>query len=358
MQWVRWGTAPGHRVGVVFPKTIHRKSWALGVCRMLRRCKDTGMERNSFGHAPKSKEPIVLLYSFCDNFSAKPNLMNVRYTLAFVLALFFTLEGTAQMGWNNDEGTSNSTFLLSNTLSLRSQCLYRSAEMEQAVPGQIIRIYYRYGSTGTATGNTLGDLKIRMGQTNELGFQAGNIYFTGLTMVKHEQSYTIPPGTQGEWVGIDLNTPFLYDPTKTLIVEIMFGTTTVSNLGFLGQSNNGRKLYSPDTTSTTGITTSTTLQDFGYDVETTTGIVHVRMGGQSTAPNPFRERTTLFLAEPLVRDARMDVMDVSGRTIHAMNIPAGQGAISVDLSGHPQGLYFVRVMDDGGVLLTERVVKE
>src|SRR5690606_11591440 len=126
------------------------------------------------------------------------------------------------------------------------------------------------------------------------GFTGGNQYFTGLEMVLHEAIYVIPPGNEGEWIPITLETPFSYDPQQTLIIDIMFATTQ-SALGTLGTSNNGRKLYSDDTTSTTGNPGSIAWQDMGFDLEIGTGIVHVSKEEGGVFPNPFGERTDLLL---------------------------------------------------------------
>jgi hypothetical protein len=223
--------------------------------------------------------------------------------------------------------------------------------------GDIVRIYYRYGDTGEDLGNTLGDLRIRMGQTNATGFQSGNIFFTGLEMVLHEETYTIAPGVEGDWFSIDLTTPFTYDPTKTLIIDIMFATTTTLNFGTLGTENDGRKLRQVDTTSTIGSDfPSTTWQDMGFDLMTSTGVVSVGTDADpSIFPNPFKDSFDLILEDGDVHDVA--IFDPSGRKVLSLRIPANSTRTTIDLAACAPGCYLVQVVTANGVQ-SWRVLKE
>ncbi len=240
-------------------------------------------------------------------------------------------------------GNSNSTFLLGHTSAVHTQCLYLPTDLSpQGMSGDITRIYYRYGDTGEDLGNTLGDLRIRMGQTTATGFQNGNMYYTGLDMVLHEDTYTIAPGVEGDWFSIDLGTPFTYDPSKTLIIDIMFATTTTLNFGTLGTDNDGRKLRSDDTTSTIGSQfPSTTWQDLGLDLETSIGMVQIgRNDGVHVLPNPFASTFDVLLPPGSAVD-RLQIMDMTGRTVRSVNINAPR--TSFDLGAEPSGIYFLQL---------------
>jgi hypothetical protein len=227
------------------------------------------------------------------------------------------------------------------------------------IAGDIIRLYYRYGTTSQDLGNTLGDIRIRLGQTTMTGFVQGNVYFTGLEMALHQETLVIPPGETGDWFPIDLDTPFSYDPTRTLIVDIMFATTTTLTFGTLGTSNDGRKLRSPDTTSTIGSSfPSTTWQDMGFDLEIGTGIIHVTNNGMRLIPNPIADRCQLVLDAPLDNDAVLEVVDISGRRVLEQRISASTHQLDIDLGGHSSGVYFIRILAPAAPLCTLRVLKE
>lgn len=253
-------------------------------------------------------------------------------------------------------GTSNSTFLLGNTQALRTQCLYLPSDLVNPVNGSITRLYYRYGTTGQATGVTLGDLTIRIGITNEVGFAGGDTYFTGLQQALTSASFSIPPGTTGEWFPIDLQTPVVYNPNRTLIIEIEFATTTAQAFGTYGTTpNQGRKLYSGTTGTTTGNTTSTTWQDLGFDLDTGTGIKHFETMGAIIWPNPAQEETSLRL--PLGGTGTIEAISTDGRV--ARTWPGASSApVSLDLGGLPSGTYALRLRGPASTRALGTLMKE
>jgi hypothetical protein len=286
----------------------------------------------------------------------------MRTGIPYIIGLFLLcLPGTVngQMVFKG-LGNSNSTFLLGHTSAVHTQCLYLPQDLSPAgQAGFINRLYYRYGTTGQDIGNTLGDLRIRLGQTSETTFPNGNQFMSVQHMALHAAEYMIPPGTTGEWFAIDLEAPLEYDPTKTLIVDIMFATTTTINFGTLGTNNNGRKLRAEDTTSTIGSNfPSTTWQDIGFDLETPTGINQVWSNAISIRPNPFVDAFDVDLNGILEEGSMLDLRDISGRTILARPIARSIDRMRIDLAGHPAGIYFVRMVNGDGKIFTQKVVKE
>lgn len=99
-------------------------------------------------------------------------------------------------------GTSNSTFLLGNTsFAPHTQSLYLPGDLQNEVSGLITTLYFRYGSTGEDLGNTLTGLMIRLGMTTAGAFTS-NTFFTDLDTVLMAPTYTIAPGTEGNWFSI------------------------------------------------------------------------------------------------------------------------------------------------------------
>src|SRR5690606_4868500 len=90
-------------------------------------------------------------------------------------------------------GSSSSTFLLGNTNYARhTQCLYAPGELAGATAGYISRLYFRYGVSGIAAGNTLGNLSIALLQTPATSF-ADEQFLTGLDTIRFPGTLNIAP---------------------------------------------------------------------------------------------------------------------------------------------------------------------
>src|SRR5690606_3863024 len=166
-------------------------------------------------------------------------------------------------------GSTSNTNLFGTT-TRKAQMLYLPGDFSPAIQGgNITAIYFKYGS-GTTNDNTLDDLIISLGQTTATAFNGGNQFFTGLTPVLERGTYTIPGGTTGDWFKIVFSTPFNYDSTQTLIVEVQYSANSVTTFGTQASSLAGRKIYATSTTAVTGTTTSIS-QDFGIELFPDTG---------------------------------------------------------------------------------------
>lgn len=256
-------------------------------------------------------------------------------------------------------GTSNSTFLFGSTTYARhSQLLYLPGDLTNAVDGPITHLYFRYGSTGQAAGNTLGNFVVRLGLTNETAFTNGNEYFTGLDMVYSASEFTIAPGTTGEWFWFSLQTPFNFNTNRTLIVDITFETSTTANFGTYGNTNSGRKLVSPDIASPTGSTTSSTWQDMGFDIDGTLLVDGPVDRSASLWPNPATGQAFLRWAKGAPGALRLMLVDASGRMVRDINVPSGTTQTAIDLHGLDAGIYVARWSDADGMGGSARLVKE
>lgn len=71
-------------------------------------------------------------------------------------------------------------------------------------------------------------------------------------------------------------------------------------------------------------------------------------------PNP----TTGFITTDLGEPAVVSVLDATGRLVLLQPIANASGPVTVDLSGHENGLYLVQVLFMDGTRAVERVVKE
>lgn len=270
-----------------------------------------------------------------------------QLNIFFYLIIFFNIEfdfchaQSIYKGLNSD----NSTFLLGAVNARKSQCLYKTSDFNMPPSsGLINKIYYRYGTTGITAAHDLSPFTIKIGQTTDTVFLGGNTFFTGLTTVRYDSVYTIPAGVQGDWLGIDLQTPFAYDSTKTLIVEIQFYNSTGTAFGTLGNTNNNQKIISSDTASLVSVGSSTTWQDFGFDYSITTGKqLFTSTNKINLYPNPSTDIVNISDfkgSEVIVFDA------IGNQVLKQINNNQSQNII-IDLQQFPQGIYFIKLVSNG-----------
>ena len=240
-------------------------------------------------------------------------------------------------------GTSNSTFLLGNlSTASHSQCLYLPGDLTGAVAGEITRLYYRYGTTGQANGNVLTDFMVRLTQTTATAFAGGNTFFTGLDTALVRASYSIAPGTTGDWFAIDLDSTFTYDPTRTLVVDLSFTGSVTTTFGTLATNQAGRKLYWNDLSSPTGQRVVTTWQDIGFDVAVPTGVNGpIAAPAPSVHPNPT---SGLLVVDTPGTPGPLSVGDLTGRTLLRFT-PTTSPAL-LDLGALPAGTYLLHGATD------------
>lgn len=283
------------------------------------------------------------------------NAMKQLFTLLGTL-LFLGTSTQAQMV-QKCCGTSNSTFLLGNTsFAKHTQCIYLPADLTGAASGPITTLYFRYGSTGEDLGNTLGGLMIRLGLTTETAFAGGNTFFTDLDTVLMAAQYNIPPGIEGDWFSIELDTPFPFEMSETLILDIWFESSTTTNFGTLGTSNTGRKLYSLDLTSPTGTTTSSTWQDIGFDLSLPTGLRAQGLGAFRIHPLPGQDQWQVRWTDTAAAD-RLLLYDATGRVVSSEGLAGEANSHVLDLSDANAGIYIAELRLRDGTRHTQRFVR-
>lgn len=238
----------------------------------------------------------------------------MRKFLLLSLCTIATLTVFAQPQYFKGLGTSNSTFLLGNTsYASRSQMIFLPSDLGNPPAGTIQRIYFRYGSTGQSTGNTLTDFEVCLLQTTAIAFPNTDNFFTGLTTVLSSPSYVIAPGTTGDWFAIELTNPFAYDPSQNLVVHTQMSASANQVFGTYGTNNTGQKLVSPNLTDTVGSLTSSTWQDFGFDF-LLNGLdpSAAKLPAVSLYPNPTSNLLTVTIDGPSV-SGNLVVRDMQGR---------------------------------------------
>jgi len=132
-----------------------------------------------------------------------------------------------------------------------------------AYAGNISKVYFRIGSTTNAT--SVYNIFIRLGQNVGTTTAFPNAtYTTGLTQVFASPTFTFTGVLPSQWYGIELQTPFFYDPSLSLIFEM---EQTGGTGNYLHQDNtppNIRRYGLFGSAVANGFGTG--LVDFGFDL--------------------------------------------------------------------------------------------
>jgi hypothetical protein len=101
----------------------------------------------------------------------------------------------------------------------KGQQRYAPGEFAGAPNGHINTLWVRMASVSPNSGPYV-DFEISMGQNVGTSTVVSNTFTTGLTSVFKRSAFSIPAVAVGDWFAIPLSTPFLYDPSLSLVVEI------------------------------------------------------------------------------------------------------------------------------------------
>jgi len=170
----------------------------------------------------------------------------------FVLILALTANlYTQPQYYNFTGGTGNNAFPF-NTLPASGktiQTLYLPGAFTTPTPapgGNITKFYVQSVSTVSVTYT---QLTIKMGQTTDTDLPTAAWYTGAMTTVFDQSNYSMSP-TAGEFIGITLSTPFNYDPTKSLVVEITQCGYSGTGFGVRNTSLSGVKRHAGPLTAT------------------------------------------------------------------------------------------------------------
>jgi hypothetical protein len=200
------------------------------------------------------------------------------FVILSVFVFFSLFQANAQtpqyFNFNNSSASTNS-FPLNSTSSNKVQWIYAPGALTSlgngsgspAYSGNITRVYFRTSTTATPTYT---DFTISLGQVmgtaTNFGTTSGTYTFlTGLTQSFYQASYVLTGiGSSNNWRYVDLQTPFLYDPSLALIFEMKVSAGTGLSVYQSTISGQMQRVYGPYA-SATG-TNNTSLVDFGVDL--------------------------------------------------------------------------------------------
>ena len=172
--------------------------------------------------------------------------------------------------YNGSSGNSSNSFPL-NSATNKVQWIYDAGMFNSngtsgtpAFAGLITHVYWRIGGSANSSSN-YSNFTIKMAQN--VGTQntwTGTTWNTGMTTVFSQASFQLTGAATNSWVMVQLQTPFVYDPTKSLVFEI---STTGGTGNTVAQfTTNGSRRIWGNSTGGSGTGFGTGLVDMGFDI--------------------------------------------------------------------------------------------
>jgi len=244
----------------------------------------------------------------------------------------------------------------------RIQTLIKAGDFNQPISaptGNITHFYVKI-STYPLGPATYTGLNIKFGQTPATSLPTSFIPLTDIVYQRNTVTLTAAAGT---WLEFELDTPFEYSSTQSLIVEIEQCGVTGSFSGFslahttgLGSGNNGRS-YSTTVTCVApyqGLTTGRVV-NCGINVTPMTGVITPvlnipdKYNLSQNYPNPFNPTTTINFSIPKSGFVALKVFDVLGKEVATLvneTRVAGNYTVAFDGSRLSSGVYYYRIQAD------------
>lgn len=136
--------------------------------------------------------------------------------------LFHTLSSygqTPQYTYGDNSGSN--VFPLNTSSSNKEQYFYIMSEFSPTVPPGLIDKIYLRRSSSSSNNSTYTDFTVKIKQEpNNITSFSNTTYLVGMTTVVSEGTFIIPAGSAGDWIEIPLSTPFNYDGTSNLVIEV------------------------------------------------------------------------------------------------------------------------------------------
>jgi large repetitive protein len=166
----------------------------------------------------------------------------------------------------------------------KHQGFYNAGLFTGAPAGYITRVYWQRAAISTAT--TYANCGFYLGQSTQTTFSTTQ-FFSPMTQCFSAASHTIPAGGNAQWFSIQLQTPFYYDPTQTLITQfcsdgLLSGSGIVVRDGAIATVTNVGRMWGGPGCSATPANSDFIRMNFGFDM----GPAHLNDAGVSALLSP------------------------------------------------------------------------
>lgn len=246
--------------------------------------------------------------------------------------------------------------------SVKNQFLLRPNIFTQPTPapaGLITKIWFQtFTSAYFDDTATFRNLTIKLGQTSDTNFTIGQYYSGPLNTVYFKDSVTMFP-TANAYMGFVLDNSFLYDPSKSLIIDIHMCGLPRGGFGIrLSQSIVGN--YKRNLQFTLTCMDSLYVQDalypiFGIDYATVgitniINVIPVEYSLEQNFPNPFNPVTNLEFVIPKWGFVSLRVYNMLGEEVAILvNADLNPGKYNYQFDGNAfsSGTYFYKLQAEG-----------
>lgn len=171
---------------------------------------------------------------------------------------------------NNLAPTGANSFPLNTTTSNQVQWLYGpnlfNSNGQTGTPaynGLITTIYFRCPTVSPNASYTNFTISLAQNMGVQNSFATGT-YITGLTQVVYQNTFSLTGIVANTWYAIPLQTPFLYDPSLSLVWEMKVSAGTGNTIAQVNNAGLNQRIWGlyGNPTGTTG----SALADFGFDL--------------------------------------------------------------------------------------------
>jgi hypothetical protein len=194
-----------------------------------------------------------------------PDIFMKKWLLFYLLMALCQATGIAQTPpYYKGNGTLSSTIPMNSGASLCQQ-LYQPSDFNTLpASGLITKIYLRNAAAGAS--GTYTNFRIAFVQSSLTAFSS-TTFIPGTTTAFAANTFSVTgSATAGGWYEIPLTTPFAYDNTQSLIVELSYSAKTGGISGYSTTAGGNKRLASTlSNTAATG-TLSASWGDFGMEV--------------------------------------------------------------------------------------------
>ncbi len=131
-----------------------------------------------------------------------------------------------------------------------------------AYSGNITKVYFMIASTASVT--TYSDFTIKLAQNvGTTNAWTSTTYNTGMTTCFYQASFTTTGSAINTWYGVQLQTPFFYNPNLSLVFELQVSAGTGNTVAQNGTTN--QRIWGTYN-ATAGTSFGSGLVDFGFNL--------------------------------------------------------------------------------------------